>query len=407
MTRKVLIADNDAMLCVLLREALEGTGYQVSIAADGLEAWQKIQAEFPDYLVLDLIMPKLDGVQVCRHLKKDPRLRSIPIIVLTGTAPEAAQWLRDLGADAYIAKRGAELILQDLVQILQAFEEGTAPPTWAQEVRGLGEIQPRRIVTELLAHAAHLSALLQNLGEGILFLDPSHRVLYVNPAGAALLQRYERELIGAALSTILGAGDEDPLLQALQALASREGLATDWLVYAYREHTFHITITNLLREGWAPGQLLLIRDVSPLFRRIRELAALNELATLFTSTLDLDELLRLIMERIQALMGVEACSLLLKDDKEDELVFRIGLGELGRKVQGWRLKVGEGIAGWVFQQGSPLIVPDVRQDPRFYPGVDHDTGFRTKDMLCVPLKTRGKVIGVIRLLPGSSRRAMP
>ena len=398
MPRKVLVADDDKLLVALIQETLEEAGYQVLPAFDGMEVLDHVRREAPDCIVLDLVLPKLDGAQVCHHLKEDPRLRSIPIIVLTGTVPEDPQWLRGVGADAYIVKREAEAILQDLFPTLQAFEERTAPPAWAQEIRDPGEIRPRTIVTELLAHTTHLNALLQNLGEGILFLDPTHRVLYVNPAGATLLRRHERELVGATLPTILGAGDDDPLLQALRVLASREGLATERLVYTYREHTFYITIANLLGEGWATGQLLLIRDVSPLFRRIRELAALNELAALLASTLDLDVLLRLIMEQIQDLMDVEACSLLLKGDKKDELVFRIGLGEHGEAVQGQRLKVGEGIAGWVFQQGSPLIVPDARQDRRFYRRVDYDTGFTTKSVLCVPLKTRDKVIGVIQVL---------
>lgn len=404
MPRKVLIADDDQLLVGLLQEALEEKGYQVLTAFDGMQALDHVRRDAPDYVILDLVMPKLDGIQVCQQLKEDSRLRSIPIIVLTGTTPESADWLGDVKADAYVDKQKVDAMLHNLFPILQAFEEGTTPPTCGQRLRDLEEIQSRRIVTELLAHTAHFNALFHNLGEGVLFLDSSHHILYVNPAGAALLQFPERALVGAPLSTILGARDTDPLFLALKDLAFQEGLATDRLVYAYRNRTFHLTITNLMAEGWAASQLLLIRDVSSLFRRVRELGALNEVSTLLTATLDLDELLRLIMEQIQALMGVEASSLLLKDGDTDELAFRIGLGEYGQAVTGRRLKVGKGIAGWVFEQGSPVIVPDVRQDSRFYQGVDYQTGFTTKSMLCVPLKTREKVIGVIQVLNGPNDR---
>jgi signal transduction histidine kinase len=396
--RKVLVADDDQLLVALLQEALEGRGYQVFTAFDGMQAFDQIRTQAPDYLVLDLVMPKVDGKQVCQHLKEDPKLRSIPIIVLTGTAPESAEWLSHVRADAFVAKRAAEAILQDLLVILKAFEEGTASPSWAQEIRGLEEIHPRRIVTELLAQTAHLNALLQNLGEGILFLDPAHRVLYANPAGAALLQRQERDLVGAALPSILEASDGNPLVQTLKALAARGGLATERLVYPYRGRTFHLTLTNLLGEDQDAGQLVLIRDVSHLVRRIEELAALNELGTLLASTLDLNVLFRLTMDRIQALMGVEASSLLLKDEETDELVFQVGLGEHAAAVKDRRLNVSVGIAGWVLNHGTPLIVPDVRQDRRFFQGIDDDTGFTTKSVLCVPLKTGEKVIGVIQVL---------
>ncbi|MEE9522375.1 MAG: ATP-binding protein [candidate division NC10 bacterium] len=406
MPRKVLVADGDQLLVGILQDALEERGYQVSSAFDGMQALDQVRREVPDYLVLDLVMPKADATQICQHLKEDPQLRSIPIIVLTQTAPESVEWLSHVRADAYVAKREANATFQDLLSILQAFEEGTAPPTVASQTRGLKEPEPRRIVTELLAHSAHFNALFHNLGEGVLFLDSSHHILYVNPAGAALLRSRERNLVGVPLSTILGAREADPLLLALNELASREGLATERIVYGYGDRTFHLTITNLLGEGerWSASQLLLIRDVSPLFRRIRELAALNEVSTLLTATLDLDELFQLIMERIQALMGVEASSLLLKDGDKDELVFRIGLGKHAEAVRGQRLEVGKGIAGWVFQHGSPLIVPDVRKDSRFYQGVDSLTGFTTKSVLCVPLKTRENVIGVIEVLNGPTDR---
>ena len=81
MRNKVLIADNDHLLRAAMQEGLESAGYQVSGAADGLEAWQKIQDEPPDYLVLHPVMPKLDGVRLCGNLKADPRFRSLPIFV--------------------------------------------------------------------------------------------------------------------------------------------------------------------------------------------------------------------------------------------------------------------------------------------------------------------------------------
>lgn len=280
-------------------------------------------------------------------------------------------------------------------------QEGTE----MQESAGLGEIEPRRIVTDDLAHSSHLHALLQNLGEGIVFLDQSLCILYVNPAGAALLQRPAEDLVGTALSSILRDGKKDPLIRSLETLASCEGVATERSVYQHGDQTFHLTLTNVLADGQVAGLLLLIRDASTPVRRIEELAALNELGTLLTSTLNPREVFRLIMDRIQGLMGVEASSLLLKDEQKDELVFQIGLGEQGASLEGRRLKLGQGIVGWVFQHGTSLIVPDVAQDERFHQRMDTETGFQTKSVLCVPLKTRGKVIGVIQVLNRPTDRA--
>ncbi|MFQ5962424.1 MAG: GAF domain-containing protein [Candidatus Methylomirabilales bacterium] len=287
----------------------------------------------------------------------------------------------------------------------RALKEGTGPPASTHEIRGPEENQPHGIAGHRLAHTVHLNALLHNLEEGVLLLDAAHHIVYVNPAGAALLQRPDQELVGVALSTVLEAAADDPLLKALGDLASQVELTTERLDYTYGELTFHITMTKLLGEGGDTSTLLLIHDISGSLRRVRELAALNELSSLLTSTLDVNQVLRLIMERIHDLMGVEASSLLLKDEQTDELVFRVALGEYSAAVVGRRLKVGQGIAGWVFEHGSPLVVPDVREDSRFYQGVDYDTGFTTKSVLCVPLSPREKVIGVIQILNGPTDRA--
>ena len=274
-----------------------------------------------------------------------------------------------------------------------------------QESPGFGEIEPLRIVTEHLVHTSHLDSLLQNLGEGIVFLDPSLCILYVNPAGASLLQRPANELIGSTVSSILGDDQNDPLIRALKALASREAIGTERLVYPYGDQTFHLTLMHVGPDGQDAGYLLLIRDGSSPVRRIDELTALNELGGVLASTLDPRKLYRLIMDWIQDLMGVEASSLLLKDEQTDELVFQIGLGNQGESVQGRRLKVDQGIAGWVFQHGWPLLVPDVREDNRFFRRMDEETGFQTKSVLCVPLKTQDKVIGVIQVLNRPTDRA--
>lgn len=256
----------------------------------------------------------------------------------------------------------------------------------------------------LLAHTAHLNALLHNLEEGVLLLDSSHHIVYANPAGVSLFQPPDRELPGAALSTILQGGTEDPLLTALNGLAARVELATERLDYACGESTFRVTITKLLGQDGDPMSLVLIRDISQSLRRIEELKALKELSTLLTSTLDVNEILRRIMARTHNLMGVEASSLLLKDEQKDELVFRVVVGEYSAAVIGRRLRPGQGIAGWVMQHGLPQIVPDVRQDSRFFQGVDYDTGFTTKSLVCVPLRLREKVIGVIQVLNGPADR---
>ncbi len=123
--------------------------------------------------------------------------------------------------------------------------------------------------------------------------------------------------------------------------------------------------------------------------------SLLELGRLLNSTLELDEVLDHLVTRAGELVQCEGTSLLLLDDSGSSLVFTIAKGEKGRALQERRLPLGSGIAGWVAEQGKPVIVRDVHEDARFYPGCDEEIGFDTRSILAAPLTVRGRIIGVI------------
>lgn len=133
-------------------------------------------------------------------------------------------------------------------------------------------------------------------------------------------------------------------------------------------------------------------------KKISELNTLSEISRNINSILDLDPLLNVVMQNATEVMKAEVSSVLLLDENEKELIFRIALGEKGEKVKKIRLKVGEGIAGWVAKTGKPIIVNDVKDEPRFNKRVDRKTGFKTRSILCVPLYSKEKMIGVIQVI---------
>jgi len=131
-------------------------------------------------------------------------------------------------------------------------------------------------------------------------------------------------------------------------------------------------------------------------RRIEELITLNQIGATLVSSLDLEQTLTSIMERVGRVFNVEAGSLLLVEG--DQLRFQVALGEKADLVKPFTLKMGQGIAGWVAQTGQPLLVPDVRRDPRHYAEIDAHTDFHTRSILCVPLTSKEQVIGVIEII---------
>ncbi|HUT53692.1 MAG TPA: sensor domain-containing diguanylate cyclase [bacterium] len=128
------------------------------------------------------------------------------------------------------------------------------------------------------------------------------------------------------------------------------------------------------------------------------LGILREVGKALTATLDLDQVLSVIMDMIAKLYEPKNWSLLLVDEETEELYFQIVVGKASQKLRNIRMKIGEGIAGWVAKNGEPLIIPDVDQDQRFAKWVDQKSGFKTKSIVCIPLISKGRTLGVIELI---------
>lgn len=105
MGKKVLIVDDEPNIVISLEFLMKREGFEVSIARDGEEALNKVGESRPDLMLLDVMMPKKSGYEVCQQLRSDPAHAGIKIIMLTakGRDTEVAKGL-DLGADAYMTK---------------------------------------------------------------------------------------------------------------------------------------------------------------------------------------------------------------------------------------------------------------------------------------------------------------
>lgn len=103
MTQKILVVDDEQSIVTLLKYNLEIAGYLVEVAYDGEEALQKLNAVQPDLVVLDVMLPKLDGIEVCKTIRSDRNL--VPILMLTAKDDEFDRVLGlELGADDYMTK---------------------------------------------------------------------------------------------------------------------------------------------------------------------------------------------------------------------------------------------------------------------------------------------------------------
>jgi DNA-binding response OmpR family regulator len=131
---RILLVDDEPSIVKMVGRRLEMEGYEVLVAMDGEEALQKARAEGPDLIILDLMLPKINGYEVCALLKKDSRYEKIPVIMFSARVQEKDEKMGlDAGATAYIRKPFKS---QDLIEQIRSLVPPSLSPPEADSKRG-------------------------------------------------------------------------------------------------------------------------------------------------------------------------------------------------------------------------------------------------------------------------------
>ena len=149
MPGRVLVVEDEPDISALLAFHLERAGYQVVRARNGLDALQQVRARPPDLMLLDLMLPGIDGLEVCRRLRQDPATAALPVVMLTAKGEEVDRVLGlELGADDYIVKPFSP---KEVVARVRAVLRRARPPVeGAPMVIG-------RLVIDVARHTVHVN----------------------------------------------------------------------------------------------------------------------------------------------------------------------------------------------------------------------------------------------------------
>jgi signal transduction histidine kinase len=171
-------------------------------------------------------------------------------------------------------------------------------------------------------------------------------------------------------------------------------------VQSYEPEQFdagHLGLLNAIAN-----QIGIVIENARLFGQMRaradELVAANEITRAINSTLDLDQVLQLFFDQMSRLFKIQAGALVLLDPATEELVFEVVHGGAGPSLLHRRMRSDKGIVGWVTQHGQSLLVPDVRNDPRWFQGIDEDTRFVTRSIVAAPIRVQDRTIGAVELM---------
>lgn len=120
MKKKILFVEDETFLVDMMKERLELNGYEMVAAYDGEEGLKKVEQEKPDLIILDSMMPKLDGFTVCRRVKADPKTKNIPVIIISAAdRTELAKKSLSSGADDFLVKPyESEELLERIVKFI-------------------------------------------------------------------------------------------------------------------------------------------------------------------------------------------------------------------------------------------------------------------------------------------------
>jgi diguanylate cyclase (GGDEF)-like protein len=133
-------------------------------------------------------------------------------------------------------------------------------------------------------------------------------------------------------------------------------------------------------------------------RQMDHLRVFHEVARALTQTLELEEILQTIMEKMRQFFNPERWSMLMVDEKAQQLYYAIAVGEDAESLRGLRIPLGEGVAGWVAATGNSLVVPDVSIDTQWSAFARAHPELKIQSIACVPVRAGDQTLGVIQLL---------
>lgn len=140
-------------------------------------------------------------------------------------------------------------------------------------------------------------------------------------------------------------------------------------------------------------------------KQTRRLNTCLEVGLLLSTELSLPNLLDKIMSTAKETMNSDACNLMLLDRRTNELVSLVAMGKMAKKLKELlRIKIGEGIAGWVAETGKTVLINNVYDHPKFCSDYDKKSGYKTRNMICAPLISKGKTIGIAQIINKKNRR---
>ena len=440
----LVIDDSVEMIKHLTEYILPTFDYKTISAQDGLSGLALIRDKQPDLVMLDYNLPRMTGIDVLQQMAQESL--TVPVILMTGYGSElsAIEAFR-LGAKDYLIKPftvdevvetvSHALVEKRLLHDKEAFAEESrrlrvAIDRQIQEMRTLSDFG--KAVTSLLSADKIMEKVLD---AAVNLTDADRSVLWLPDGDAGMMHTYSQEkdgkvellqepvsTVGTFVETVMMAGksfrraevldDEKwpftnykpgavlcvPLQLRGEALGVL-GVMNKTAVHHFGErHDFLLSfLGDYTAIAMKNASILEVAD-SALAVKVDRLNTLMEITRAITSSVDLDEVARLTIHQVHTHWNLEASSLWLVNEENGCLTILTSVGTAAEQLAKTHIPMGTGFVGCVVETGKPILSNNVADDGRHYQEIDEYTGFQTYSAICVPMVTRGKVVGAMELI---------
>jgi PAS domain S-box-containing protein len=374
----------------LIATLLSGENYHLDFANSGAAALEKAAALGPDLILLDIMMPDMNGFAVCRALRAMPRLAAIPIIMVTALDDRASRLAGlEAGADDFISK---------------PFD----PSELRARVRAVTRMNRYR---QLVAEKARYERLVNLSPDGIIILDRAGRIRLANPAMLWLLGAEEVDILDQPIDDFIAPDSRYDCRRNLTPDGDGANQKRMRSRFVRRDGVVFPVEINAGRFEWEgePMVQAIVRDITErqqfeeaLHQRNQELAVLNRASQRFVSSLDLHQVLSAVLEEVSALFDAVNAAVWLEDVTSGELVCWRAVGAGNDSMQGRRIPADAGLVGCAYTTAQIILVADAQTDPRFIRYVTSGPALRS--VLSVPFVAQGKAFGVLQLTDGKPDR---
>ena len=259
MTKKLLAVDDDPVVLRYIDLIFSEKGFDVVTAEDGLAALDVLEIYTPDVILVDMVMPNIDGKKLCKILRGMRKLKDTYLIALSATVVEEGIKASDLGVDAIIAKGAYEETTQHILAAIEQ-PEVFASRCKSGEVIGIENVYPRRVTKELLYVKKHFEVVIDKISEGVLEFGPKGRVLYANLAALSIIALPEEKLLGRNFAELFPAPHRREILTLFEELDKGAGTIGEQSPMTLNARLLTMDIVPVEKDG--SRAVAILRDIT-------------------------------------------------------------------------------------------------------------------------------------------------